>query len=112
MYINGLLTEINNLSFATVFNSPSPSFIDISLLALYCSFLQTFMDYCYDYSLKRRYEFNHTKSGTVTFGEGKRTHCTRMNEREWKLGLQNVDELYEYKNLGVLKIILVPLSLT
>ena len=26
-----------------------------------------------------------------------------MNEREWKLGLQNVDELHEYKNLGVTK---------
>ena len=26
-----------------------------------------------------------------------------MNEREWKLGIQNVDELSEYKNLGVTK---------
>ena len=26
-----------------------------------------------------------------------------MNEREWKLGLWNVDELYEYKNPGVTK---------
>ena len=48
-------------------------------------------------------EFDHTESGTVTFEEDKRTHCTRMNEREWKLGLQNVDDLYEYKNLEVAK---------
>ena len=26
-----------------------------------------------------------------------------MNEREWLLGDESVDELYEYKNLGVVK---------
>ena len=61
------------------------------------------MDNFYDYSFKWKYEFNHVKRGTVTFGEDKRAHCTRMNVREWKLGLQNVDKLYEYKNHGVTK---------
>ena len=88
VYINGRLTEINNHSFAIVINRltlSSPSFADdISLLTLYPSFLQTFMNDCYDYSLKWRYEVNHPKSGTVTFGEAKRTHCTQMNERESK----------------------------
>ena len=26
-----------------------------------------------------------------------------MQERSWTLGVENVDELYEYKNLGVYK---------
>ena len=49
------------------------------------------------------YEFNHTKSGVVTFGETKPIHSRLMKEREWTLGDTKVDELYEYKNLGVLK---------
>ena len=59
VYINGLLTERNNHSFAiviNVFTFSCPSFADdSSLLALYPSFLQTFMDDCYEYSLKWRY---------------------------------------------------------
>ena len=43
------------------------------------------------------------KSGIVTFGEAKRVHCQSMNERDWVLGDDSVDEFYEYKNLGVLK---------
>ena len=30
-------------------------------------------------------------------------HCKSMKEREWALGDDTVEELYEYKNLGVLK---------
>ena len=48
-------------------------------------------------------EFNHIKSGVVTFGECKPVHYENMNEREWLLGDESVDELYEYKNLGVVK---------
>ena len=58
---------------------------------------------CYKYSTKWRYEFNHTKSGVVTYGETKPVHFKEMKEREWILGDDTVDELYEYKNLGVLK---------
>ena len=51
---------------------PSPSFADdITLLALHPSFLKTFMSICYNYGIKWRYEFNHSKSGIVTFGESK-----------------------------------------
>ena len=39
----------------------------------------------------------------VTFGETKPLHCKSMKEREWALGDDTVEELYEYKNLGVLK---------
>ena len=49
------------------------------------------------------YEFNHTKSGVVTFGESKPLHLAAMQSRKWVLGDDNVDELYEYRNLGVLK---------
>ena len=51
-----------------------------------------------------RYEFNHTKSEVVTFGETKPTDNTQlMREHEWMLGEFVVDELFEYKNLEVLK---------
>ena len=58
---------------------------------------------CYKYSIKWRYEFNHLKSGIVTFGETKRVHLEAMKVRNWTLGSESVSELYEYKNLGVVK---------
>ena len=80
---------------------PSPSFADhIALLALYPTFITSLMGgMCYKYSTKWRYEFNHTKSGVVTYGETKPVHFEEMKEREWILG----DGPVEYKNLGVLK---------
>ena len=73
VYINGLLTELTSHSCAPSVNNlslPSPSFADdTSLLSIYPSFLNIFMQICYDYSLKWRYEFNHSKSGVVAFGE-------------------------------------------
>ena len=83
---------------------PAPSFADdVTLLALFPSFLKTFLNICHQYSVTWRYEFNHTKSGVVTFGETKPIHSRLMKEREWTLGDTKVNELYEYKNLGVLK---------
>ena len=61
------------------------------------------MTKCFRYGLQWRYEFNHTKSGVVTFGESKPLHLAAMQSRKWVLGDDNVDELYEYKNLGILK---------
>ena len=61
------------------------------------------MSICYDYSVTWRYEFNHSKSGIVTFGETNPIHAQSLKEREWFLGNTLVDELSEYKNLGVLK---------
>ena len=58
---------------------------------------------CYEYSIKWRYEFNHLKRGIVTFGETKRVHSEAMKVRNWTLGSESVSELYEYKNLGVVK---------
>ena len=107
VYINSLLCELSDHCFSISIYGlrlPSPSFADdISLLALHPSFLQTFMNICFDYGVRWRYEFNNSKSGIVTFGETKAQHFISMNKRSWVLGSETVEELYEYKNLGVLK---------
>ena len=83
---------------------PSPSFADdITLLAIYPIFLSTFMNLCYEYSIRWRYEFHNDKSDIVTFGETKRIHCQSIKQRNWVVGNEIVDERYEYKNLGVVK---------
>ena len=82
----------------------APSFAnDICLIALHQSLLKMLMNKCQNYSKKWRYEFNHSESGVVTLGETEPIHCKSMKECEWALGDDTVEELYEYKNLGVLK---------
>ena len=107
VYINGLLNELTQHSCALSLYSislTSPSFADdISLLSIYPTFLSSLMNLCYAYSIKWRYEFNHVKSGIVTFGESKRVHSEAMKERTWVLGGESVAELYECKNLSVAK---------
>ena len=106
VYINSLLDELKSHCYAISINRlslPSPSFSLPALLALYPTFLTSLMGMCYEYSTQWRYEFNHTKSGVVTYGKTKPAHFEEMKEREWNLGGNTVDELYEYKNLGVLK---------
>ena len=107
VYINSLLQKLSNHCYAISINSlslPAPSFADdVTLLALFPSFLKTFLNICHQYSVTWRFEFNHTKSGVVTFGKNKPIYSRLMKEREWTLGDIKVDELYEYKNLGVLK---------
>ena len=72
VYINGLLNVLTNHCYSISVNRlflPSHSFADdVTLLALYPTFFHTFMEMCYKYSIKWRYEFNHIKSGVVTFG--------------------------------------------
>ena len=106
VYINSLLKELSDHCFAISINTPrmpAPSFADdICLIALHQSLLKILMNKCHNYSEKWRYEFSHSKSGVVTFGE-KPIHCRSIKEREWALGDDTVEELYEYKNLGVLK---------
>ena len=108
VYINGLLNELTQHSCALSLygiSATSPSFADdISLLSIYPNFLSSLMNLCYAYSIKWRYEFNHVKSDIVTFGdESKRVRSEAMKERIWVLGGESVTELYEYKNLGVVK---------
>ena len=107
VYINSLLHVLSDHNYAVCIRSlqlTSPNFADdIASLALHPSSLDVFMDIYHQYSIKWRYEFNHTKSGAVTFGESKALHFQSMNEREWKLGNDIADEVYSYKNLGVLK---------
>ena len=71
-----------------------------------CSYqflLKILINKCHNCSKTWRYEFNHSESGVVTFGETKPIHCKSLKEREWALGDDTVKELYEYKNHGVLK---------
>ena len=107
VYINSVLCELSDHCFQSLltgFVSPYPRFLmTFSLLALHPSFLQTFMYFCFDHGVRWRYEFNNSKSGIVTFGETKSQHFISMNKRSWVLGSETVEELYECKNLGVLK---------
>ena len=107
VYINGLLNVLSNHCYAIFISGLSlscPSLADdISLIILHASFSQSLMTDCFRYSLQWRYEFNHTKSGVVTFSESKPLHLAAMQSRKWVLGDDNVDELYEYKNLGISK---------
>ena len=107
VYINSLLKELSDHCFTISINTlrmPAPSFAaDICLIALHQPLLKILMKKCHNYSKTWRYEFNHSKSGVVTFDETKPTHCKSMKESEWALGDDTVEELYEYKNLGVLK---------
>ena len=61
------------------------------------------MSIVFDFSIKWRYEFNHTKSGVVVFGESKIQHAKNMMSRKFNLGLHVIKERKEYKNLGVTK---------
>ena len=60
------------------------------------------MSICYKHGIKWRYDFNRS-SGIVTFGESKLQHFESMKNREWLSRDTIVEELYEYKNLSVLK---------
>ena len=84
VYINSLLNKLSEHNFAVCISSmklSAPSFADhISLLVLYPTFLQHFMNIAYEYSLKWRYEFNNIKSGIVTYGEAKLSHFANMQE--------------------------------
>ena len=111
VYINGLLNVLSNHCYAIFINGlplSFPSFADdISLITLHVSFLQFLMTKCFRYSLQWIYEFSHTKSGVVTSGESKPLNLAAVQSRKWVLGDDNVDELYDYKNLGILKTTLV-----
>ena len=105
--MNGLLRVLTNHWYAIFINElriPSTSFVDdITLLASHPSFLGTFMSICYKFGIKWRYEFNDSKNGIVTFVESEPQHFESMKNRVWLFWDTIVDELYEYKNLGMLK---------
>ena len=61
------------------------------------------MSICCKHGIKLRYDFSHSKSGIAAFGESEPQHSESMKNRVWLLRDTIVDELYEYKNLGLLK---------
>ena len=83
VYVNGLLTVLSNHCYAILINGlrvPSLSFPDdMSLLTLHPSFLKMFMNICNRYGIKWRYDFNHSKSSVVTFGETKPHHFESLS---------------------------------
>ena len=91
--INSLLYVLSDHNYAVCIRSlqlTSPNFADdIASLALHPSFLDVFMDMYHQYGIKWRYEFNHTKTGAVTFGESNALHFQSMNERDgsWEMTL-------------------------
>ena len=58
--------------------------------------------------MQREYKCNQTKSRVVTCGESEPVHLAAMQSRKCVSGDDTVDELYEYKNLEVLKTMSVP----
>ena len=104
VYNNSLLHVLTYHCHSICINSSKlapPSLADdVPLIALHPSFLTTFMTICHEYGLTWRYEFNHSKSSIVTYDETKAVHHASMNEREWRLGDDIVEELHEYKDLG------------
>ena len=87
IYINSLLKDLSDHCFAFSINTlrmPASSFADdVCLIVLHQSLLKILMHKCYNCSKTWIYEFNHSKSGVVTFGETKPIHCKLMKEREW-----------------------------
>ena len=71
VYVNGLLNVLSNHCYAILINGlrvPSPSFADIfTVVAPVLS--KTFMNISNRYDIKWRYDFSHSNSGVVTFGE-------------------------------------------
>ena len=81
VYINSLLHVLSDHNYAICIRSlqlTSPSFAD----DITCFTLRFFMGTCHQYSIKWRYEFNHTKCGVVNIGESRALHFQSMNERE------------------------------
>ena len=106
VYIDSLLVELTQHSFAFSISIPSPSFADeISLLATYPTSLSTFMNLCYEYSIKWRYNMNFImiKGALSLLEEQNKSHYQSFKQRNWVLGNESVDERYEYKYLGVVK---------
>ena len=50
-----------------------------------------------------RYQFSHTKTSVVAFGESPTEHSKNKQTRNWSLGPGHIDEEDEYVNLGVYK---------
>ena len=107
VYTNSLLNALTSHCYAISINrlrSSSLSFADdIALLALYPTFLASLSWACV-ISTAQSGDMNLViLKVVVTYGETRPVHFEEMKEREYILGDGTVDELYEYKNLGVLK---------
>ena len=106
VYINQLIKEISECKFSLTINDlqlECPTFgDDMTLLAVFPSFLKNLVGEAFLHSKLWRYEYNEIKSGVVTFGETRPQHFVQKHKRSWTLGEKVVEE-DQYKNLGVVK---------
>ena len=97
VYINSLPKELPDHCFSisiTTLRMPAPSFADDDCLTdFHQSLLKILMHKCHNYSKTWRYEFNHSKSGVINFGETKPIHCKSMKGHEWAFGDDTVEKL-------------------
>ena len=75
----------------------------MTLVACYPFHLSVLMQLAYWYSCNWRYQFSHTKTSVVAFGESPAEHSKNKQTRNWLLGADHIDEEDEYFNLGVYK---------
>ena len=81
-----------------------PSFAeDMTLVACYPSCLSVLMQLACRYSCDWRYQFSHSKTSVVAFGEPPAEHSKNKQTRNWSPGPDHIDEKDEYVNLGVYK---------
>ena len=106
VYINQLIKEISECRFSLTINDLQlgcPTFADnMTLLAVFPSFLKNLMEKAFLHSKLWRYEYNEIKSGE-TFGKTGPQHFVQKHKRSWTLGEKVVEEDDQYKNLGVVK---------
>ena len=83
---------------------PASSFADnICLIAFHQSLLKILTNKCHNYSKRGDMNLIILKVVSSHLVRVNPPHCKFMKEREWALGDDMVEELYEYKNLVVLK---------
>ena len=96
VYINQLIKEISECKFSLTINDLQlgcPTFADdMTLLAVFLSFLKNLMEKAFLHSKLWRYEYNEIKSGVVTFGETGPQHFVQKHKRSWNFGEKVVEE--------------------
>ena len=104
VYINSLLVELTQHSFAISINLlsvPCHCFADdISFLVTYPTFLNTFMNHCYEYSIKWRYEFHNDGNGIVTLKKQNESIVNLLNNAIGCLVTKLLTNVMSTKTLG------------
>ena len=107
VYINKLLKDLYTPGIGIILlncNLSAPTFAnDMTLSAVYPSYLNALISIAYQYFCHWRYEFNYDKTVVVTFGKSLACHSKAAKQRNWHVGPTHTDERDEYTILGVYK---------